>query len=89
MQAYRIVSLEKTNDIPHLSSLAGKWYRYTISNDINLITGYRCGSLSDVKDYVNSNINRLSQKYDLRNKRQNYNKSFTKPCHLNEQLLRS
>jgi len=89
MQAYRIVSLEKTNDIPHLSSLSGKWYRYIISNDINHITGYRCGKLSDVKDYVNSNIKRLNQKYDLRIVKQGFNKQFTKPCHLSEHPLHS
>jgi hypothetical protein len=88
MQPYRIVTLEKTNDIPHLASLTGKWYRYIISNDINLITGYRCGSLSEVKDYLTSNVKRLNQKYDLRIK-QSFNKQFTKPCHLSEYPLHS
>lgn len=89
MQPYRIVSLEKTNDIPHLTSLSGKWYRYIITNDINHITGYRCGTLSDVKDYVHSNIKRLNQKYDLRGMKESFNKQFIKPCHLVDSPLHS
>jgi hypothetical protein len=89
MQPYRILALEKTTDIPNLPSLTGKWYRYLISNGMNQITGYRCGTLSEVKEYLNNNIKRLNQKYDLRNRRQGFNKSFTKPCHLGDYPLHS
>lgn len=89
MQAYRMLSLERTDEIPHLNSLAGKWYRYVIGNDITMITGYRCGSLSAVKQYVHHNIKRLNEKYNIQPSREKFNKPLFKPCHLFEPGLPS
>ncbi|MBD3669705.1 MAG: hypothetical protein HUJ29_02945 [Gammaproteobacteria bacterium] len=87
MQAYRLITLQKTYDVPNIVTRQGKWYRYIISNGISEITGYRCGKMGEVKSYLDSTIRRLNQKYDLKQASPAFNKSFVKPCYSSETPL--
>ena len=58
---YQIKVIEVTEPMSEHSKKP--WFRYIISNDQNTITGYRCGSERDVKQFARECINSLNTKY--------------------------
>lgn len=87
MHAYRVVSIEKTEDVPHAEAQEGKWYRYIITNGINNITGCRCGKLAEVREYLNGVIQRMNREHHSGSARKRYRQSIPKPCFARESYV--
>lgn len=87
MHAYRVVSIEKTEDIPHSGAHKGKWYRYIITNGISTITGCRSGKLDEVRDYLNDVIQRMNSDYNIKSSRKVNSNPISKPCFSSESYV--
>jgi len=59
MQPYRLFNLEKT--LPPSKARSKRWYRYTISNGINEINGYRSGTEKEVREFTKDCIKHLNK----------------------------
>ena len=84
MHAYRVVSIEKTEDIPHVDTRQGKWYRYLITNGINDISECRCGKLSEVREYLDGVVHRIIRQSNLKPSRKRHRQTFYNPCFARE-----
>ena len=61
MWEFEIVAIEKTR--PPVVNQPGNWYRYTIANRITEITGMRCGTKTEVDQFVRSSVQRLNTRH--------------------------
>jgi len=57
---YKVISVEKTAS--PLETSADDWYEYIISNDDSIITGQRCGTLPQVREYAKEYSEQLNER---------------------------
>lgn len=87
MHAYHVVSIEKTEDIPHSDAHEGNWYRYTITNGVSTISGCRSGKLGEVREYLNDVIQRMNSGYNIKSSTKNSRNPIPKPCFVSESFV--
>lgn len=63
MLEYRLKELKQSAS--PVESQAEKWFYYVISNDRNIISGYREGSRKEVAQYLKDTLTRLNSKFTL------------------------
>ena len=61
---YTLVSVNKTK-APQ-GSEGNNWYQYIIQRNGSTMVGYRCGTLSQVKNYARDNVEKLNFRYGRR-----------------------
>lgn len=63
MSLYKITSIKKTDSPAKNLNANETWYEFIIENNNNRITGFRSGSLKEVKTFIQTSVDRLNQKY--------------------------
>lgn len=63
MLKYQLLELKKS--LSPINNIDNNWFYYQISNQMNVISGYRQGSKKDVEQYLKETLARLNTKYQL------------------------
>ena len=75
MSLYKITSIKKTESPVSTGNDKTNWFEFIIENNNNRITGFRSGTLKDVKALIQASVDRLNQKYSAMSSTKSYMKT--------------